>query len=83
MYHWWKINITLTNGKELTGFVLHDSNTEYTLKNNGDEYIAMIYERKTIAIQPNCYHIQKHQVACYNARYLGIENSLRGYDYEV
>lgn len=77
MYYWWKITVSLTNDEKITGFVLHDSNTEYTLKSNNDEYIAMIYERNTTAIRPYCCHIQKHQVVYYNAHYWCIEKSLK------
>ena len=80
MYHWWKINISLTNGKEINGFVLASKKDYYEMPKTETEYIVSLYERKTVACSPEIYHITCNQVACYCSRYLGIEHSLVGYD---
>lgn len=80
MYHWWKINITLTNGKEINGFILASDNDHYEMPKAGMEYVVAIYERKITACPPEIYHIACNQVACYRSKYLGIEHSLVGYD---
>lgn len=78
VHHWWKINITLTNGKEINGFILASDNDHYKMPKIDIEYVVAIYERQTTACPPEIYHIACNQVAYYRSKYLSIEYSLRG-----